>query len=317
VPFATGGGAVIRASRATNQAIDAARAAERAAEATRNIDRAADASKGLDRAGDAAKSSNVADTQKALNPTNCFIAGTEIITRDGTKNIEDIQVGDWVLADDPNTVGEIEYKQVLQTFARSATAMIDIYIDGEKITTTEEHPFWVPGVGWVLAKDLNVGNYLQTKTESLLDIDKIESYTSPIDVYNFEVEGFHTYFVSDLGLLVHNSSCGKNAAELRKNMENAGETFNQGDAAHHIVPSTDGRTQAAIDARNTLNGHGIGINDAPNGVPLPKSQHDGQGLHRGTTYQAVNDRLSQATNKAEAESILRDIAAEIKAGTFP
>ena len=206
IPFATGGGAAVRAGRAANQAIDATRAAERTADATRNIDRAADASKGLDNAGDAAKSSNVADTQKALNPTTeCFIAGTEIITREGTKNIEDIQVGDWVLADDPNTVGEIEYKQVLQTFARSATATIDLYIDGEKITTTEEHPFWVPGVGWVAAKDLNVGTYLQTKTESWLDIDKIESHTSPTNVYNFEVEGFHTYFVSDLGFLVHNS----------------------------------------------------------------------------------------------------------------
>jgi Pretoxin HINT domain len=63
----------------------------------------------------------------------------------------------------------------------------------------------VPGVGWVAAKDLNVGTYLQTKTESWLDIDKIESHTSPTNVYNFEVEGFHTYFVSDLGFLVHNS----------------------------------------------------------------------------------------------------------------
>jgi hypothetical protein len=103
----------IRAGKAANQALDAAKAAERAAEATRNIDRVADASKGLDRAGDAAKSSNVADTQKDLNPTNCFIGGTEIITRDGTKNIEDIQVGDWVLADDPNTVAKPDYSHGL------------------------------------------------------------------------------------------------------------------------------------------------------------------------------------------------------------
>jgi hypothetical protein len=75
--------------------------------------RAADASKGLDRAGDAAKSSNVADTQKALNPTNCFIAGTKIITRDGTKNIEDIRVGDWVLADGLNTMAKPDYSHGL------------------------------------------------------------------------------------------------------------------------------------------------------------------------------------------------------------
>jgi RHS repeat-associated protein len=137
--------------------------------------------------------------------TQCFIAGTEIITRDGTKNIEDIQVGDWVLSDDPNTVGEIEYKQVLQTFAKNATAMIDIFIDGEKITTTEGHPFWVNDVGWVKAKDLTAGMHLQTKTESWLDIDRVDKHIELTKVYNFEVEGFHTYFVSDLGFLVHNN----------------------------------------------------------------------------------------------------------------
>jgi RHS repeat-associated protein len=146
----------------------------------------------------------VIDVAKA-SETQCFVAGTEIQTINGTKNIEDIHVGDWVLSDDPNTVGDIEYKQVLQTFAKTTTTTIDIYIDGEKITTTEEHPFWVPGVGWVAAKDLNVGTHLQTKTESWLDIDKIESHTSPTNVYNFEVEGFHTYFVSALGFLVHNT----------------------------------------------------------------------------------------------------------------
>jgi RHS repeat-associated protein len=109
----------------------------------------------------------------------------------------------------------------------------------------------------------------------------------------------------------------KNAAELRRNMENAGEVFNPGDAAHHIAPSTDGRTQSAIQLRNTLGSHGIDVNDANNGVRLPKSQHDGQGLHRGATYQSINDRLSEANNRSEAEAILRDIAAEMQAGTFP
>jgi Pretoxin HINT domain len=60
-------------------------------------------------------------------------------------------------------------------------------------------------VGWVAAKDLNAGTHLQTKTESWLAINKVETHTGLTTVYNFEVAGFHTYFVSDLGLLVHNS----------------------------------------------------------------------------------------------------------------
>lgn len=257
----------------------------------------------------------VIDVAKA-SETQCFVAGTEIITRDGTKNIENIQIGDWVLADDPNTVGNIEYKQVLQTFAKTTTSTIDIYIDGEKITTTEEHPFWVPEVGWVKANDLNAGTYLQTRTESRLDIDKVEKHTGLTTVYNFEVAEFHTYFVSDLGLLVHNN-CSKNAKILRQNMEAAGETFGAGDQAHHITPALDGRTQAAIDARNTLNGLGIASNDAANGVRIPISQHQGQGLHRGSTYGKINEELGQAANKSDAERILQDLAARIQAGTFP
>jgi RHS repeat-associated protein len=151
--------------------------------------------------------------QKAFLKTQCFVAGTEIQTLNGTKNIEDIHVGDWVLSDDPYTVGEIEYKQVLNTFVKQTTNLVDIYIDGEKITTTEEHPFWVPDVGWVAAKDLYAGSLLQTKTESWLDIDKVELHGGLTTVYNFEVAGFHTYFVSDLGLLVHNT-CNVSASDL-------------------------------------------------------------------------------------------------------
>ncbi|MCV3217122.1 hypothetical protein OGM63_27045 [Plectonema radiosum NIES-515] len=58
-------------------------------------------------------------TGKTVTKTgNCFVAGTEILTTEGIKNIEDIQVGDWVIADDPTTPGEIEARQVLDTFVR-------------------------------------------------------------------------------------------------------------------------------------------------------------------------------------------------------
>jgi Bacterial toxin 28/Pretoxin HINT domain len=83
-----------------------------------------------------------------------------------------------------------------------------VYIGGEKITTTENHPFWVKDVGWVAARDLGAGSQLETKSESWLGVDKVEKHTEVATVYNFEVAGFHTYFVSDLGLLVHNECTG-------------------------------------------------------------------------------------------------------------
>jgi RHS repeat-associated protein len=136
---------------------------------------------------------------------NCFVAGTEILTSEGEKNIEEIEVGDWVVADDPNTPGEIEYKQVTETFIRHTDKLVDLYIDGEVISTTGEHPFWTPDKGWVEAKDLTVGSLVQTEDGRIIDVDKVEKREGDFTVYNFKVEGFHTYFVSDLGVLVHNA----------------------------------------------------------------------------------------------------------------
>jgi RHS repeat-associated protein len=146
---------------------------------------------------------------------NCFVAGTEILTTEGIKNIEDIQVGDWVIADDPTTPGEIEAHQVLDTFVRETTALVDLYVDGEVISTTGEHPFWTPDKGWVEAKDLQVGSLLQTEDGRIIDVDKVEKREGQFTVYNFKVEGFHTYFVSELGILVHNADC-EEVAKLYK-----------------------------------------------------------------------------------------------------
>ena len=140
---------------------------------------------------------------------NCFVAGTEILTVDGVKNIEDVRVGDWVIADDPTPPGEIEAKQVLEIFVRQTDALVDLYVDGEVISTTGEHPFWVPDTGWVEAKDLVVGSLLQTGDGRVIDVDQVEKREGKFEVYNFNVEDFHTYFVSDLGILVHNADYNK------------------------------------------------------------------------------------------------------------
>jgi hypothetical protein len=161
---------------------------------------------------------------------------------DGEKAIEDIKIGDWVLSDDPNTPGGIEYKQVLQTFNHDTTNLVDIFINGEKITTTDTHPFWVQDVGWVAARDLNAGTHLQTKTESWLAIDKVATHTGLTTVYNFEVAGFHTYFVSDLGLLVHNA-----CVDTRINIANDRTRFTP------IRPSTGNPVSAGFD--HVLKGH--------------------------------------------------------------
>jgi Pretoxin HINT domain len=124
----------------------------------------------------------------------CFVAGTEILTLDGEKSIEEIEVGDWVVADDPNTVGEIEYKQVLDTFVRHTDKLVDLSIDGEVISTTEEHPFWTPDKGWVEAKDLVVGSLVQTEDGRVIDVDRVETKAGDFTVYNFK-HLWHLYLI--------------------------------------------------------------------------------------------------------------------------
>ena len=69
-----------------------------------------------------------------------FIAGTEVLTPDGLVDIEDIQVGDWVISDDPSTPGEVIAKQVTRTFERSDNnGIYDVEIDGETISSTYNH----------------------------------------------------------------------------------------------------------------------------------------------------------------------------------
>ncbi|MGZ7442370.1 polymorphic toxin-type HINT domain-containing protein [Paenibacillus sp. TH7-28] len=141
---------------------------------------------------------------------NCFTAGTKVLTDEGEKNIEDIKVGDKVLAKDENNPdGELAYKEVAALYRNQRDDIIEIHVGEQIIETTDNHPFWVEGRGWVLADELQVGDKLQKADGSNLMIDKVEfvKLDDPITVYNFTVADFHTYYVTDIGIWVHNTNC--------------------------------------------------------------------------------------------------------------
>jgi len=143
---------------------------------------------------------------KNLAECNCFTAGTKVLTDVGEKNIEDIEVGDEVLAKDDLT-GEMAYKSVEWLFQRDVEETYNITVGGEVITTTDEHPFWIVGKGWVEAKHLGVSDVLTTSAGKEVAIEKIVVKEEHKTVYNFKVKDFHTYFVSNLGIWTHNK-CG-------------------------------------------------------------------------------------------------------------
>ncbi len=104
---------------------------------------------------------------------------------------------------------------------------------------------------------------------------------------------------------------GDNAISLRKNM---GLVATPGQAAHHIVPSTN-KYASAIDARNILQRFGIDINAKVNGVLVPVSYNSQ--LNTPRYMNAVLNKLSPATSKAQVEEILGTISQEISNHTFP
>ncbi|CAH1207678.1 hypothetical protein PAECIP111893_02754 [Paenibacillus plantiphilus] len=148
---------------------------------------------------------NVYKDKDAL-PCNCFTVGTKVLTDEGEKPIEEIEVGDRVLSRNEET-GEQAYKEVVQLFQKTSESIYIIRLDEQIVEATGNHPFWVEGKEWVDAENLEVGDVLLLSNGESIAIEDITIEGRQEVVYNFEVEDFHTYFVSDLGVWVHNETC--------------------------------------------------------------------------------------------------------------
>ena len=156
---------------------------------------------------------------KDFGTSYCFVAGTLVTTEDGQEPIEEIEVGDKVLSEE-ETTGEVAVKTVTETYVNETDELIHIGVNGETISATPTHPFYVDKLGWTLARSLRAGDVLVLSNGELVTVEWVqhEILESPIKVYNFEVEDFHTYFVGECGVLVHNEcKTDWGAAHTKKN----------------------------------------------------------------------------------------------------
>ncbi|WP_079100748.1 polymorphic toxin-type HINT domain-containing protein [Streptomyces sp. Root55] len=148
---------------------------------------------------------------------NSFTPGTEVVMADGTtRAIEDVRIGDEVLATDPATGRTVARKVTAEITGDGLKDLVTVTltVDGEpvQVTATDGHPFWVPGLDrWVDAGELTAGQKLRTAAGKSVRITDVAHIRQPATVHNLTVADLHTYYVlaGETPVLVHNANCFK------------------------------------------------------------------------------------------------------------
>ncbi|MDI7184518.1 polymorphic toxin-type HINT domain-containing protein [Leptospira santarosai] len=138
----------------------------------------------------------------------CFVSGTLVLTGTGLKAIDRVKIGDEVLAFNPETKDQ-SLKSVVRLFRNETQEVVKInFGDGEEVVTTPGHRFFTETRGFVLAGDLTKEDLFLDKAGEKISIHSIvkETHKEKIPVFNFEVEDYHTYYVGETCILVHNDS---------------------------------------------------------------------------------------------------------------
>ena len=160
----------------------------------------------------------ISKVARVLGTKMCFVAGTKVHTPDGLVNIEDLRVGDLVLARDEHDVelaSDIVPRRVLQEIVTHPDELVHVSIETESgatetLVTTGPHPFYVVEIrGFVEASELKPGQTLALADDGTARITGLRQEHAENELfttYNIEVEEAHTYFVGQTGIWVHNAS---------------------------------------------------------------------------------------------------------------
>ncbi|MDY2889244.1 MAG: RHS repeat-associated core domain-containing protein [Candidatus Caccosoma sp.] len=183
----------------------------------------------------------------ALNSKFCFIGGTLVMTNLGLKAIEEIKIGDKVLAYNDN-LEIFEYKEVVEVYENKATKLCHIHTENEEIICTPNHNIFTKD-GWKDACELIKNDLIKTANgfAKVLSVE-IEELSEEINVYNLNVLCYHTYVVGNGLLVVHNechhtvSNKGKKGNEIGNKIKDKFPEANLNDRWNKVeIPQHKGR----------------------------------------------------------------------------
>ena len=174
-------------------------------------------------------------TSNGIPEPACFVGHTLVFTYNqfgySQSRIEDILPGTLVLSRCEIT-GEQACRPMINFFEHGDIEIWSVtHVDDkgdETLYTTAEHPFWVRGLAWIPVAQLKPGQILETSNpfitgqqdkdsptkeaalavfgRSTVTVVSVKNEGYRAKVYNIEVEGFHSYFVGDTGVWVHNKT---------------------------------------------------------------------------------------------------------------
>ena len=161
------------------------------------------------------RNAGAVEMRKAADPGGCFVRGTLVHTERGLIPIEQVQIGDMVWSQ-PEESGERAFRPVVRLLRFQDKAIWKIAFgrsgaEHENVFATPNHPFWVKGVGWTRADLLQPGMIVELLDGEDAFVSECRDTGVLQDVFNFEVQDFHTYYVSGIGIWVHNANCGEDA----------------------------------------------------------------------------------------------------------
>lgn len=229
----------------------------------------------------------------------CFTADTLVLTKSGLRPIKEICKGDDIYSRNEET-GETGFQKVKEVFVTEAHTIYHIWLDGkEEVKTTAYHSFFVKDRGWVTAIQLREADLLETAegTAGITGITKVR-HDEPVDVYNFHVDEWSSYFVTENKIFVHNN---EEHVEERNVDVTTGEGYGAGDPPVRI----DGEW-SDNDIKQALLGHsprGLGNPDIHHGDQMPgASLHEirpgdhrnNRALHPNKYNQGVTAEMRQS-----------------------